>query len=93
MVFVFFFNYKIMNAFFIPLNGGFNFAKIWGFKVTDYTRPQFVKSSEASYGWLRSFADAQATLSMTVAFSERRRGQVPLIHTTKPSTVYQAYIS
>ena len=25
-----------MNAFFIPLNGGFNFAKIRGFKVTDY---------------------------------------------------------
>ena len=33
---MFFFNYKIMNAFFIPLNGGFNFAKIRGFKVTDY---------------------------------------------------------
>jgi len=27
-----------MNAFFIPLNGGFNFAKIRGFKVTDYKR-------------------------------------------------------
>ena len=27
---------------------------------------------------MRSFADAQATSSMTVAFVERRRGQVPL---------------
>ena len=34
--------------------------------------------------WLRSFADAQATSSMTVAFVERRRGQVPLIYTTNP---------
>ena len=25
-----------MNAFFCPLNGGFYFAKIRGFKVTDY---------------------------------------------------------
>ena len=34
----------------------------------------------ASYGWLRSFADAQATSSMTVALGERRRGQVPLLY-------------
>ena len=40
----------------------------------------------ASYEWLRSFADAQATSSMTVAFVERRRGQVRFIYTTKPST-------
>ena len=26
-----------MNAFFCPLNGGFYFAKIRGFKVTDYS--------------------------------------------------------
>ena len=41
-------------------------------------KTDFVSSSEASYGWLRSFADAQATSSMTVAFVERHRGQVPL---------------
>ena len=34
-----------MNAFFIPLNGGFNFAKIRGFKVTDYRRDNWERLS------------------------------------------------
>ena len=29
--------YKVMNAFFYPSKRGINFAKIRGFKVTDYT--------------------------------------------------------
>ena len=29
--------YKVMNAFFYPSKRGINFAKIRGFKVTDYS--------------------------------------------------------
>ena len=48
----------------------------------------------ASYGWLRSFANAQATSSMTVALGERRRGQVPLLYIQRsPTHVCQACIS
>ena len=41
-------------------------------------------SPEHGNRWLRSFAGAQATSSIMLAFRERRQRQVPLIYTMNP---------
>ncbi len=52
-----------MNAFFCPLNGGFYFAKIRGFKVTDYTREQNAPSrSRDNLGAVVRYRNSTGTL-------------------------------
>ena len=77
-----------MNAFFSPQNGGFYFAKIRGFKVTDYNHLVGVKIEShngiVGLGVLRLFLDGEAVavlveLTSSSSFAPRQYSSAGLI--------------